>query len=240
MQTLEEDPPASRPVLVVGRRATSRRGRRRGGSSLTEGAATLAALDRVGGRGALARRIADRNTAEESSKERTARTTSIQVGASPDAVIAVYSDATVEVLLSSSRSRRSGRNQPRGTTGLALRDRGPRDALALWVVPQVMLEIHCAGPACSGARVASVSATRGATLFAVSRDDRYVVGVLALADRAARRLRRPAVRALPRAHAPDRRAAKPVRVSRVQCPDDGSTFLLDDAGAPPGGADEPR
>ena len=50
-------------------------------------------------------------------------------------------------------------------------------------MPQVMLEIHCAGPLCGGALIASVSATKGAVFFRVPRDDAYIAEMLRLLRR---------------------------------------------------------
>mmetsp|Transcript_5891 Transcript_5891/g.19152 ORF Transcript_5891/g.19152 Transcript_5891/m.19152 type:complete len:362 (+) Transcript_5891:79-1164(+) len=61
---------------------------------------------------------------------------------------------------------------------LAWKDRGPWTRLSPSVIPQVQLEIYCAGPAVTKAIVLSVSATKGATLFHVHRDDAYISDML--------------------------------------------------------------
>ena len=65
---------------------------------------------------------------------------------------------------------------------MEFRDRGPHESLAPWFVPQLFLEMHCAGSACRGAVVVSTSATRGAIVFRVARDPAYEVAMLALLD----------------------------------------------------------
>ena len=59
-------------------------------------------------------------------------------------------------------------------------DRGPHDNLAPWIVPQVMLEIYCAGA--RGAILVSTSATRGAVFMRVERDDAYIASMLGFVD----------------------------------------------------------
>uniref|UniRef100_A0A7S3JSF9 Uncharacterized protein n=2 Tax=Aureoumbra lagunensis TaxID=44058 RepID=A0A7S3JSF9_9STRA len=98
----------------------------------------------------------------------------LSLGASPDAFV-VYPDGTVEVLEIKSvspyvKSKHPGR--------MAVKDRGPHLNIGPWIIPQVMLEIFCAGPLCTGAKLCSVSATKGAAFFTIPRDDRYIKDML--------------------------------------------------------------
>jgi hypothetical protein len=43
--------------------------------------------------------------------------------------------------------------------------------VAVWHIPQLQLHILCAGPSCTGAVLVSLSATKGAKLFRIKRDD---------------------------------------------------------------------
>ena len=45
-------------------------------------------------------------------------------------------------------------------------------------IPQLQLHILCAGPSCTGAVLVSQSATKGATLFRVARDDEFILQML--------------------------------------------------------------
>ncbi|KAJ1461307.1 hypothetical protein M885DRAFT_611579 [Pelagophyceae sp. CCMP2097] len=99
------------------------------------------------------------------------------LGASPDGLI-LHADGSVEILEVKSVSPFQKIN---GT--LHLRDRGPHANVGAWIVPQVMLEIYCAGPRCHSALLASVSATKGATFIEIKRDDDYVREMLRLSRR---------------------------------------------------------
>ena len=67
-----------------------------------------------------------------------------------------------------------------GNKTMELYDRGPHDNLAPWIIPQVMLEIYCAGA--RGAILVSTSATRGAVLMRVERDEAYIASMLGFVD----------------------------------------------------------
>ena len=71
---------------------------------------------------------------------------------------------------------RGGGGGQKGTLGIS--DRGPALTVAPWHVPQLMLHILCAGPACTGAVLVSLSATKGATLFRLRRDDDFIFQML--------------------------------------------------------------
>ena len=98
------------------------------------------------------------------------------VGASPDGLV-VYGDGALDVLEVKSVApfvRASGNKT------MELYDRGPHDNLAPWIVPQVMLEIYCAGA--RGAILVSTSATRGAVFMRVERDEAYIASMLGFVD----------------------------------------------------------
>ena len=98
------------------------------------------------------------------------------VGASPDGLV-VYGDGALDVLEVKSVApfvRASGNKT------MELYDRGPHDNLAPWIVPQVMLEIYCAGA--RGAVLVSTSATRGAVFMRVERNDAYISSMLEFVD----------------------------------------------------------
>ena len=98
------------------------------------------------------------------------------IGASPDGLI-IYDDGALDVLEIKSTApfvRASGNKS------MELYDRGPHDNLAPWIVPQVMLEIYCAGA--GGAILVSTSATRGAVILRVERDDAYIASMLEFVD----------------------------------------------------------
>ena len=79
------------------------------------------------------------------------------IGASPDGLI-IYDDGALDVLEIKSVApfvRGSGNRT------MELYDRGPHDNLAPWIVPQVMLEIYCAGARGSCPRVDVGDARRG-------------------------------------------------------------------------------
>ena len=129
------------------------------------------------------------------------------MGASPDGLI-IYGDGTVEVLEVkchspfadnalyapniSSGSRSAALNAAaaalNGTpasydarTGrFCVQDNGPQTSLGAWFIPQLQLEILCAGAHCTGANLVSLSATRGAHVFYVPRDDAYLALMLRL------------------------------------------------------------
>ena len=53
-------------------------------------------------------------------------------------------------------------------------DRGPVESIGPWHLPQLQLEMLCAGVRCRSAIFGSFSATKGANLFLVPRDDQCV------------------------------------------------------------------
>mmetsp|Transcript_27534 Transcript_27534/g.39417 ORF Transcript_27534/g.39417 Transcript_27534/m.39417 type:complete len:449 (+) Transcript_27534:39-1385(+) len=93
------------------------------------------------------------------------------IGASPDGII-THADGTLEALEVKCHSPFVERK------GLAIFDRGPATTVASWHIPQLLLHILCAGPSCSGAVLVSLSATKGANLFRVKRDDDMIFRIL--------------------------------------------------------------
>ena len=99
--------------------------------------------------------------------------TDVLLGASPDGFI-ITKDNNVEVLEVKSVSP----FLRRGPGKLKWKDRGPALSLDPAIVPQLQLEIYCAGPLVTSALVVSVAATKGASFFTVARDDPYIDAML--------------------------------------------------------------
>jgi len=122
------------------------------------------------------------------------------IGASPDGLI-IYGDGAVEVCEVKCRSpfaqtappplqaqgaacagrgqrHRRPRPQP-ASPHFCIRDDGPMEGgVTPWHVPQLQLEVLCAGPHCRGVNLVSVSATKGATVYYVPRSDEYIRSLL--------------------------------------------------------------
>lgn len=120
------------------------------------------------------------------------------IGASPDGIVR-YGNGTLEVVevknhapFRTARPRKGSKSPPpsRGRTAASsssstsptyeLFDNGPMDSIGCWHVPQLQLEMLCAGPACQSAIFASCSGTKGAHLFRMERDDAYLTHMLRL------------------------------------------------------------
>jgi hypothetical protein len=97
----------------------------------------------------------------------------VPIGASPDGLLH-YPDGTVEVLEVKNHS--PFRNDREG--GTIVRDRDPPEELPPWYVPQVQLEMLCVGPHCQSAVFVRLTATRGASVMRVARDDAYISSML--------------------------------------------------------------
>ena len=117
------------------------------------------------------------------------------IGASPDAVVR-WADGRVEPLevknhapFATSRGRYSsggGGGGGGGNAAFEIRDPGPFDGVAVWHVPQLYLHMLCLGPSCRSCLFMSCSATRGANLFRVRRDDALMDAILRFVARFAR------------------------------------------------------
>ncbi|CAM9182283.1 unnamed protein product, partial [Phaeothamnion confervicola] len=111
-----------------------------------------------------------------------ARLDDVWLGASPDAVLCRKegSMAVVEVKNRSpfydAGKQRRGRGAAAAGGRFGLRDEGPGTTLGTWHVPQLMLHMHCAGV--NEAWLLNLSATRGAALLLLRRDDAYLAEML--------------------------------------------------------------
>ena len=98
------------------------------------------------------------------------------IGASPDGLLVnSISGETqaLEVKCSSPFMHTSSRSHR-----LRVSDRLSRQGVGVWHIPQLQLEMLCAGPSCRAAVVVSLSALKGATLYQVPRDDAYIYSML--------------------------------------------------------------
>mmetsp|Transcript_49457 Transcript_49457/g.84586 ORF Transcript_49457/g.84586 Transcript_49457/m.84586 type:complete len:600 (+) Transcript_49457:640-2439(+) len=120
-----------------------------------------------------------------------AQSSRLRVGASPDGLIKFSNGSVVVVEVKNhspfreARSGGGGRGRGRGGRGSAkttfeVNDLGPMTAIGAWHIPQLQLEMLCAGPTCRSALFASASATKGANLFLVQRDDAYIAEMMRL------------------------------------------------------------
>lgn len=97
------------------------------------------------------------------------------VGASPDGLIR-FADHT-EVLEVKCTSPFMSYRASKGPS-MQIRSVYYLDGVPVWHVPQLQLEILCAGPDCRAAVVVCLTATEGATLYRVDRDDAYIISLL--------------------------------------------------------------
>jgi hypothetical protein len=65
-----------------------------------------------------------------------------------------------------------------GAPPLEVRDAGPYNGVAVWHLPQLYMHMLCLGEKCSSALFMSSSATRGANIFRVRRDDAVMNSML--------------------------------------------------------------
>jgi hypothetical protein len=98
------------------------------------------------------------------------------LGASPDGVL-LYGDGTVEAVEVKCHAPFAESRQSRAA--FCVDDRGPVATIGAWHVPQLQFEAYCLGPHCTGTNFVSLSATRGARIFWVPRDDAYIARMLA-------------------------------------------------------------
>lgn len=61
-----------------------------------------------------------------------------------------------------------------GAPPFEIRDPGPYDEIAVWHVPQLYLHMLCLGEACTSALFMSCSATRGANIFRLNRNEQLM------------------------------------------------------------------
>jgi hypothetical protein len=142
---------------------------------LHEATGLLAVLDHVAPPGALLHEVG--LLAMEATTSTADASTLPLMGASPDGLL-VYADGTshiVEVKCHCPFDEYS--HKERGA--YVLRDDGPYTAFPAWHVPQVQFEMFCAGTLCSGAFLISLSATKGANVFWMPRNDTYIAALLA-------------------------------------------------------------
>jgi hypothetical protein len=109
------------------------------------------------------------------------------IGASPDAVIR-WPDRRVEPLevknhapfrrRHSFAGARAGDSMP-----FEVSDPGPFDEVATWHVPQLYLHMLCLGASCRSCLFISMSATRGANIFRLHRDDELMGRILQFVER---------------------------------------------------------
>ena len=112
------------------------------------------------------------------------------IGASPDGVVR-WPDGRVEPLevknhapFATSRGRNNNNNS--SNAAFEIRDPGPFGEVAVWHLPQLYLHMLCLGPSCRSCLFMSCSATRGANLFRVPRDDALMDAILHFVARFAR------------------------------------------------------
>ena len=113
------------------------------------------------------------------------------IGASPDGVVR-WPDGRVEPLevknhapFATSRGRGNNNNRS-PNAAFEVRDPGPFGEVAVWHLPQLYLHMLCLGPSCRSCLFMSCSATRGANLFRVPRDDALMDAILHFVARFAR------------------------------------------------------
>lgn len=131
------------------------------------------------------------------------------LGASPDGII-LHKDGSKEVLevkcsspfvnerftsksgsknknTKSSNSKSSNKinnnsasNTSTSKVKMYITDKSPPMSVPAWHIPQLQLEILCAGPQCTGAILVSLSALNGAVMYRIPRDDQYIIHMLRL------------------------------------------------------------
>ena len=99
------------------------------------------------------------------------------IGASPDGLIK-YPDGSSEVLEVKCSSPFV--SSPNKSTGhrLEIRKFSRDPGVAVWHMAQLQLEVLCAGPRCKGAVLVALSATDGASIYRIVRDDDYITELL--------------------------------------------------------------
>lgn len=102
------------------------------------------------------------------------------IGASPDAIVR-WPDGAIEPFevknhapFGNNYRARSDPNAP----PFEIRDPGPYDEIAIWHIPQLYLHMLCLGSRCNSAVFMSCSATRGAHIMRLRRDERLMTLML--------------------------------------------------------------
>lgn len=100
------------------------------------------------------------------------------IGASPDAMLN-WPDGTVEPFevknhAPFAHNKKNRKDDP----NFRFRDPGANDGIAVWHVPQLYLHMLCVGPECKSCVFMSCSATRGANLFRIHRNEELMALML--------------------------------------------------------------
>ena len=101
------------------------------------------------------------------------------IGASPDGILDL-SDGRIRAVELKNVAPYASSKSADGAGSFVVRDRGPSEGIAPWHVPQLMAEILCLGPRCDAALLVSMSATKGANVYRIQRDDEYIAQMLQL------------------------------------------------------------
>lgn len=96
------------------------------------------------------------------------------IGASPDGIVN-HLDGTCEVLEVKCSAPFASAGQ--GTQELTISSR-PMKGVGVWHIPQLQLEILCAGPSCTGALLITLSALNGAVIYRIKRDNAYIAEMM--------------------------------------------------------------
>ena len=96
----------------------------------------------------------------------------VQIGASPDGIV-VYLNGTIEALEVKNHSPFS-LTRPSSNPRYTVRDNKPNPKLAPWYVPQAMMHIYNLGPTCGSCLFVRQTATKGASIVRVKRNDEWI------------------------------------------------------------------
>jgi len=98
------------------------------------------------------------------------------MGASPDGLMLNSTSGEIQVLevKCSSPFVSDGGSGDGRAAAMRVVDSPGEAGVGVWHVPQLQLEMLCAGPQCRAAALVSLSALQGATLYQVPRDDAYI------------------------------------------------------------------
>ena len=98
------------------------------------------------------------------------------LGASPDGIID-FDDGHCEILECKNSSPFIQMNSYKQSS-LTINQKSLFKGLGSWFIPQLMLEILCAGPTCTGAVLIQLSAISGAQIYRVERNNDYIALML--------------------------------------------------------------